>query len=83
MEEDLVLGEEEGTEELYFEHVEGYTYTEFIAASCDALAAVESGNFMTKNDAEKAQEIKRLSLEMLQYCVKKMHTMLFIDDIAV
>ena len=84
MEEDLILGDEDDAieDELYFENVQGYTYTEFIAASCDTLNCIESGNFMTREDAEKAQEIKRLSLEMLEYCVKKMHGMLFIDDIA-
>lgn len=83
MEEDLILGDEEDAieDELYFENVEGYTYTEFISASCDALATIESGNYMTREDAEKAQEIKRLSLEMLEYCVKKMHNLLFNSDI--
>lgn len=83
MEEDLILGDEEDAieDELYFENVQGYTYTEFIGASCDALNCIESGNYMTREDAEKAQEIKRLSLEMLEYCVKKMHGMLFTNDI--
>ena len=85
MEEDLILGdEEEAIEEgIYFENVQGYTYTEYIGASCDTLNCIESGNFMTREDSEKAQEIKRLSLEMLHYCVKKMHGMLFIDDISI
>lgn len=85
MEDDLILGDEEDAieEELYFENVKGYTYTEFISASCDALATIESGNYMTREDAEKANEIKRLSLEMLHYCVKKMHDMLYINDITV
>jgi hypothetical protein len=84
MEEDLILGDEEDAieEDLYFENVQGYTYTEFISASCDALNCIESGNYMTREDAEKANEIKRLSIEMLHYCVKKMHDMLYTNDIA-
>ena len=85
MEEDLIFGDEEDAieDELYFENVQGYTYTEFIAASCDALTTIESGNYMTREDAEKAQEVKRLSLEMLHYCVKKMHDMLYNSDISI
>ena len=83
MEEDLILGDEDDAieDELFFENVEGYTYTEFISASCEVLNTVQSGDFMTQDDVKMAKELRKLSLEMLSYCVKKMHGMLFINDI--
>jgi hypothetical protein len=79
MEEDLVLGEGEEVE--YVEEAEAYTYPEYISASVEVLTMLESANPMTKEEMEKVQELKKLCLEMLEYSVKSMHKMLFINDI--
>ena len=80
MEEDLVLGDSDEVE--YIEEVEGYTYPEYIATSVDVLNMLESANPMTKEDAERVEELKKLCFEMLEYSVKSMHQMLFTNDIA-
>ena len=80
MEEDLVLGDSDEVE--YIEEVEGYTYPEYISTSVDVLNMLESANAMTKEDAERVEELKKLCFEMLEYSVKSMHQMLFINDIA-
>ena len=79
MEEDLILGEEEEVEEI-IEEV-GYTYPEYISASVEVLTMLETSNPMTREEVEKMQEIKQMCLEMLEYSVKNMHKMLFINDI--
>jgi hypothetical protein len=80
MEEDLVLGEGEEVE--YIEEEIGYSYPEYIATSVDVLNMLESANPMTKEDAERVEELKKLCFEMLEYSVKSMHQMLFTNDIA-
>ena len=80
MENDLVLGD--GDEVEYVEEAEGYSYPEYISASVDVLTMLESANPMTKEDAERVEELKKLCFEMLEYSVKSMHTMLFNSDIA-
>ena len=80
MEEDLVLGDSDEVE--YIEEVEGYTYPEYISTSVDVLNMLESANAMTKEDAERVEELKKLCFEMLEYSVKSMHQMLFNSDIA-
>jgi hypothetical protein len=42
---------------------------------------LETANPMTREEVEKMQELKKLCLEMLEYSVKSMHRMLFINDI--
>jgi hypothetical protein len=79
MEEDLILGEEEEVEEVDEEI--GYTYPEYISASVEVLTMLETANPMTREEVEKMQELKKLCLEMLEYSVKSMHRMLFINDI--
>ena len=80
MEEDLVLGEGEEVE--YIEEEIGYSYPEYISTSVDVLNMLESANPMTKEDAERVEELKKLCFEMLEYSVKSMHQMLFNSDIA-
>lgn len=79
MEEDLVLGEGEEVE--YVEEEIGYRFTEYISASVEVLTMLETANPMTKEDVEKVQELKKLCFEMLEFSVKSMHSMLFINDI--
>jgi len=79
MEEDLILGEEEEVEEV--EEEIGYTYPEYISSSVEVLTMLETANPMTREEVEKMQELKKLCLEMLEYSVKTMHQMLFINDI--
>jgi hypothetical protein len=85
MEEDLILGDESDEVEEGFEYetIEGYTYTEYISAACEVLNTIQSGDFMTQDDIRRAKEMRTMSIEMLHFCVKKMHQMLFIDDIVV
>ncbi len=78
MEEDLILGEEEVEE---IEEEIGYTYPEYISSSVEVLTMLETANPMTREEVEKMQELKKLCLEMLEYSVKSMHRMLFINDI--
>ena len=78
MEEDLILGEEEVEE---IEEEIGYTYPEYISSSVEVLTMLETANPMTREEVEKMQEIKQMCLEMLEYSVKSMHRMLFINDI--
>ena len=80
MEEDLVLGNEDEVE--YVEEEIGYSYPQYISSSVEVLTMVESANPMTKEDAERVEELKKLCFEMLEYSVKSMHQMLFINDIA-
>jgi hypothetical protein len=79
MEQDLVLGESDEVE--YVEEAEAYTYTEYISASVDVLTMLESANPMTKEDAERVAELKKLCFEMLEFSVKSMHETLFTNDI--
>jgi hypothetical protein len=79
MEEDLILGEGEEVE--YVEEEIGYRYTEYISCSVEVLTMLETANPMTREEVEKMQEIKQLCLEMLEFSVKSMHGMLFINDI--
>ena len=79
MEQDLVLGE--GDEVEYVEEAEGYSYPEYISASVDVLTMLESANPMTKEDAERVEELKKLCFEMLEFSVKSMHQTLFNSDI--
>jgi len=79
MEDDLILGEGEEVEEIVEEV--GYTYPEYISASVEVLTMLETSNPMTREEVEKMQELKKLCLEMLEYSVKSMHGMLFINDI--
>ena len=79
MEEDLILGEEEEVEEV--EEEIGYTYPEYISSSVEVLTMLETANPMTREEVEKMQELKKLCLEMLEYSVKSMHRILFINDI--
>ena len=80
MEEDLVLGEGEEVE--YVEEELGYGYPQYISSSVEVLTMLESANPMTKEEVERVQELKKLCFEMLEYSVKSMHQMLFINDIA-
>lgn len=79
MEEDLILGEGEDVE--YIEEELGYRFTEYISASVEVLTMLETSNPMTKEEVEKVQELKKLCFEMLEFSVKSMHSMLFINDI--
>ena len=79
MEDDLILGEGEEVEDI-IEEV-GYTYPEYISVSVEVLTMLETANPMTREEVEKMQELKKLCLEMLEYSVKSMHGMLFINDI--
>ena len=79
MEEDLILGEGEEVE--YVEEELGYRFTEYISASVEVLTMLETANPMTKEEVEKVQELKKLCFEMLEFSVKSMHSMLFINDI--
>lgn len=79
MEEDLILGECEEVE--YVEEELGYRFTEYISASVEVLTMLETANPMTKEEVEKVQELKKLCFEMLEFSVKSMHSMLFINDI--
>ena len=80
MEEDLVLGNEDEVE--YIEEELEYSYPQFISSSVEVLTMLETANPMTKEDAERVEELKKLCFEMLEYSVKSMHQMLFINDIA-
>lgn len=76
-EDDLILGEEEEIEDDFnYETIEGYTYTEYIGASCEVLNTIQSGDFMTQEDVRMAKKLRKLSLEMLVHCVTRMHEML-------
>ena len=79
MEDDLVLGEAEEVEEV--EEEVGYTYPEYISSSVEVLTMLETANPMTREEVEKVQELKKLCLEMLEFSVKSMHSMLFTTDI--
>ena len=79
MEEDLILGEGEEVE--YVEEELGYRFTEYISASVEVLTMLETANPMTKEEVQKVQELKKLCFEMLEFSVKSMHSMLFINDI--
>ena len=77
-EEDLILGEEDEVEEEFdYETIEGYTYTEYIHASCEILNTIQSGDFMTQDDIKMAKRLRKLSLDMLMHCTNKMHEMLY------
>ena len=80
MEEDLVLGESDEVE--YVEEEFGYGYPQYISSSVEVLTMLETANPMTKEEVERVQELKKLCFEMLEYSVKSMHQMLFINDIA-
>ena len=80
MEEDLVLGEGEEVE--YIEEELGYGYPQYISSSVEVLTMLETANPMTKEEVQMVEELKKLCFEMLEFSVKSMHTMLFIDDIA-
>ena len=79
MEEDLVLGESDEVE--YVEEEIGYRYTEYISSSVEVLTMLELSNPMTKEDAERVAELKKLCFEMLEFSVKSMHETLFTNDI--
>ena len=80
MEEDLVLGNEDEVE--YIEEEIGYSYPEYISSSVEVLTMLETANPMTKEEVQRVEELKKLCFEMLEYSVKSMHQMLFINDIA-
>ena len=80
MEEDLVLGESDEVE--YIEEELGYSYPQFISSSVEVLTMLETANPMTKEEVQRVEELKKLCFEMLEFSVKSMHQMLFIDDIA-
>ena len=80
MEDDLVLGESDEVE--YIEEELGYSYPQFISSSVEVLTMLETANPMTKEDMQRVEELKKLCFEMLEYSVKSMHQMLFINDIA-
>ena len=80
MEEDLVLGNEDEVE--YIEEELGYGYPQYISSSVEVLTMLETANPMTKEEVQRVEELKKLCFEMLEYSVKSMHTMLFINDIA-
>ena len=80
MEEDLVLGNEDEVE--YIEEEIGYSYPEYISSSVEVLTMLETANPMTKEEVQRVEELKKLCFEMLEFSVKSMHQMLFINDIA-
>lgn len=80
MEQDLVLGEGEEVE--YVEEELGYGYPQYISSSVEVLTMLETANPMTKEEVQRVEELKKLCFEMLEFSVKSMHSMLFINDIA-
>ena len=80
MEEDLVLGNEDEVE--YVEEEIGYSYPQYISSSVEVLTMLETANPMTKEEVQRVEELKKLCFEMLEFSVKSMHEMLFINDIA-
>jgi len=80
MEDDLVLGESDEVE--YVEEELGYGYPQYISSSVEVLTMLETANPMTKEEVQRVEELKKLCFEMLEFSVKSMHSMLFINDIA-
>lgn len=78
-EEDLILGEDTGAEELETEFYD-YDDIQMLAAACEALTSVEGINAMTAADNKRLTRIKKKAISMIDFYIGELYDMTFDKD---